>query len=340
MSNSISSRASILLCILLQLAAAEILLECRAYRHGWSTLLFGQGRDVVAEKKAACKGEYGPIEGFPFRSRVLIHPGRQAVIWVASSSMGVHEQISAKLIFPNVFHFLLEKKGFGVSIINASRVASGIQQNADVLSSLGPTWRPRYAILYNMSNDINRMSRIRYGPTAENEQRGSRLPWVLPFLENTTTYALTKKILSSNLAQRRILWDGLEEEGEKEFESLVINFVKQSRQLGAVPVLCTFAISHKIEYFDQWPLAVRSFLFSYNIYLSPKGWAVTIGGFNKIIRDVAQREKVGLIDVYGALAGNKEYFVDFVHFSPLGHEKLGRIFADYFGNILTSRQRN
>jgi len=184
------------------------------------------------------------------------------------------------------------------------------------------------------------MSRIRYGPTRENEQQGTSLKWALPFLENTTMFTLTKKVLSSNLAQRRIVWDGLGDESKKEFENLITGFVHQSRQLGAEPVLCTFATSHTMESFDQWPLAVRSFLFSYNIYLSPKGWAATIGDFNEIIREVAQREKVGLIDVYKELAGSKEFFVDFVHFSPQGHEKLGRIFTDYFGTILASPQKN
>lgn len=333
-------RAGILLYIFVLLMAVEILLEFRAHLHGWSSLLFGQGRASAVARRIDSQGGYGPTKNFPFRSLVLNHPTKQLVFWVASSSMGVHEQLAAQFIFPNVFHAMLERKKDGVAVINASRVASGIIQNTNTLGILGPIWRPRYAILYNMSNDINRMSKAMYGPTRENEQQGTSLKWALPFLENTTMYTLTKKVLSSNLAQRRILWDGLGDEGKKEFEHLITGFVQQSRQLGVEPVLCTFATSHKMESFDQWPLAVKSFLFSYNIYLSPKGWATTIDGFNDIIREVAQREKVGLIDAYKELAGNKEYFVDFVHFSPFGHEKLGRIFADYFENILASHQRN
>ncbi len=333
-------RVEILLYILVLLTLVEVLVEFRAHLHGWTSMLFGQGRASIVAKRTDSQAGYGPTQNFPFRSLVLNHPGKQQVFWIASSSMGVHEQLAALVIFPNVFHRILRSKKDGIAVINASRVASGIIQNIDTLAILGPTWRPRYAILYNMSNDINRMSRLMYGPKGENVPRGAHLVWALPFLENTTTYALTKKVLSSNLAQRRVLWDGLGEEGEKEFESLIINFVEQSRRLGAEPVLCTFAISHKVESFEQWPLAVKSFLFSYNIYLSPKGWAITIGTFNEIIRKVAQREKVRVIDVYAELAGNSKYFVDFVHFSPLGHEKLGRIFADYFENILATPQKN
>lgn len=336
----IKSRLGILFVVACQLIIVEMLLEYRAYLRGWPSLLFGKGKDAVIAQKVDRDGEYGPTESFPFRSRVLAQPDKQIVFWIASSSMGVHEQMPASLIFPNRFHTLLKEKGRNIAVINASRVASGIKESADTLADLGRKWRPGYAILYNMSNDINRMSKAVYGPKSPRQgQVENHLPWQLPFLESTTAYALIKRTASSNLAQHRILWDELGRNAETELDLLVRSFVLQARLVGAEPVLCTFAVSHDIRSFGRWPLSVRSFLFSYNIYLSPKGWAATIGSYNEIIREVARRENVKLIDVYDKMAGNGEYFVDFVHFSPRGHERLAHILADSLADAINGADR-
>ena len=326
--------------VVCQLIIVEMFLEYRAYLRGWPSLLFGKGKATAIAQKVDRDEEYGPTESFPFRSQVLGQRDKQIVFWIASSSMGVHEQLPASLIFPNRFHTLLKEKGGNVAVINASRVASGIKENANTLADLGQKWRPRYAILYNMSNDINRISKATYGSRTPRQGKTEvHLPWRLPFIESTTAYALIKRTASSNLAQYRILWDDLGENSKVEFEHIVVSFVQSSRQIGAEPVLCTFAVSQDIKTFDRWPFSVMSFIFSYNIYLSPKGWAATIGSFNEIIEEVARRHNVRLIDVYEQMAGNAEYFVDFVHFSPRGHEKLAHILADSLSNASNATDR-
>ena len=70
------------------------------------------------------------------------------------------------------------------------------------------------------------------------------------------------------------------------------------------------------------PNEVTDLLFRYNVYLSLSGWFDTITRFNQILKRVADEQQIRLIDLDSVLSGHSEYFRDFVHFTPEGHEKV------------------
>ncbi|MFO0733698.1 MAG: SGNH/GDSL hydrolase family protein [Nitrospiraceae bacterium] len=135
----------------------------------------------------------------------------------------------------------------------------------------------------------------------------------------SSIYALPKGNLSNRLAGQRLLADSLGEQGDAAFEQQVAAFVKAARQIGAEPVLCTFATSHTRSQFPNIPSTVGSFLFRYNLYLSLIGWLDTVERFNQVIRRMAATEHLRLVELDTVLSGREEYFRDFVHFTPEGH---------------------
>lgn len=85
------------------------------------------------------------------------------------------------------------------------------------------------------------------------------------------------------------------------------------------------------------PDSVATLVFKYNPYLSLTGWVNTIERFNQVIRRVATREQVLLIDVEAALAGQHALFRDYVHFTPGGHETMAKVLYQGLMPALTRR---
>ena len=262
--------------IFLQLILLEGLLEYRAYRRGWSSLLFG---DTLQEEKVDNKkGEikYGPNPQFLFRSEIITPERKRGVfrIWIASSSMGVHGSLPPDKIFPNLIEQNLEKLGIPAEIINASKGGKPIKGSAKDLDQLGPIWQPDIAILYNMSNDVNQIAR-RMLSANSSEVNESHLPTeslsILPSFikktfENTTIYAHLKEHITSKVAQCGILADNIGQKVEIEFRMRVKAFVKTCRVQNIQPVLCTFATSHNRKLLP-WPPELLNWLFRWCMYL-------------------------------------------------------------------------
>jgi lysophospholipase L1-like esterase len=58
------------------------------------------------------------------------------------------------------------------------------------------------------------------------------------------------------------------------------------------------------------------------VYLSLSGWFETITRFNQTLKRVAYEEHIRLVDLDSVVSGHPEYFRDFVHFTPEGHQKV------------------
>jgi len=309
------------------LVAIELALEVRAARRGWDTLLLGGAAGESADPSL------GPTEGFPFRSPVVpVAKGDARRIWIASSSYGADVQLPVEDVFPNL---LAEELGPSVQTLNASVDGYTIARNVEDLRAHGPLWRPDVCVLYQMSNDIDWISeRLGVDETASigaGDAAGGGPNWIQRTCEETTVFKHLKTQLTARLTKARVLLDTLGAEGEERFEAFVGEFVEAARELGAEPVLCTFATSHVRSNLDELPSEYEYNLLRFNIQLSLEGWLDSVERNNRVLERIAREEGLTLVDVAGALAGRSEHFRDFWHFRPEGH----RIAAATIAGALT-----
>ncbi len=73
-----------------------------------------------------------------------------------------------------------------------------------------------------------------------------------------------------------------------------------------------------------FPKEIALGLFKYGSFLSVEGWVTLVQRLNAVVRRVAVQEGIMLIDVEGAVAGHPEFFRDFIHFTPAGHEAVAQ----------------
>jgi len=327
------------------LVALELGLEVRARHRGWETLIFGF--PVTSESVPAGQQdhqEFGPTPSFPFRSRIApqekVSPNHR--YWIASSSHAEDIYLSPSMTFPNVLERLLKEKGSNAVVLNASRAGLDIPQNVNDLRQFGKQWQPDYVILYQMSLSISSIakrtlsgSRVQGAAQPNNQPKAAGpITWANWLVEHTTIYANVKGQISARIGASRVLVNDLGLKGEQEYVAMLRTFIDTVRSMGSVPVLTTFATSHTRKDLAAFPRDVALGMFKYSSFLSVEGWVVSVERLNATVRRVASEEGVMLIDLESSVAGRHEFFKDFVHFSPAGHEAV----AQAIGTALIERE--
>lgn len=133
-------------------------LEVRAYYRGFDTILFGNFRQhdsaTIVPALASDIRVTSPtsLQG----GELVVETPR---LWIASSSHAEDSYLSADIIFPNILSSLLRKSGVPMSVINASRAGMEIEDNRLELETRGPTVKPNFVILYQMSSSITGLSK-------------------------------------------------------------------------------------------------------------------------------------------------------------------------------------
>lgn len=311
------------------LLAVELALEVRAANRGWEALLLGK---QIGWQASGDEG-YGPRDGFPFRSAVL-EPERSAGVqrvWVCSSSYGADLQLEPELIFPNLLGTNLTERGRPTQTLNSSVDGYTIPRNIVDLREFGPTWRPDVVVLYQLSNDIDQIARFgalaASGSVGQGEAADSGPNQLHALVEQTTLYKHLKSTVTSRLTRGRVLRDSFTEADAQALELRVREFVRAVRELGARPVLCTFATSHVRSNIDQLPSEYELNLLRFNLELSLAGWLDGVERGNALIERVAREEGLQLVDLATPLAGHPELFRDFWHMRAEGHAIAARALA-------------
>ena len=321
------------------LVIGELGLEVRANHRGWDTMIFGlPASDQGVPQQKQGDSEYGPTASFPFRSRVI--PLERKLenhrYWVASSSHAEDIYLPPSMTFPNVLERFLKEGRVNAVVLNASRAGNDIPGNVDDLRQWGSQWRPDYVILYQLSLTISSIAKRTLsgtrgqGSPAVSHMKKAEGPvtWVNRLVEKTTIYANMKGQVASRIGASRVLANDLGLQGDQEFISLLQDFIDTTRAIGSVPVLTTFATSHTRKQLAVFPHDIALGLFKYSSFLSVEGWVTSVERLNAVVRRVAAQEGIMLIDVEGAVAGRPEFFRDFVHFTPAGHEAVARTMRD------------
>lgn len=334
---------TLVLLIVLTLAATELVLEARAYNRGWNTLVFGMRAPTPSAGSGgpaaiAPQEGFGPTGDFPFRSRIAVRQKTEDVqrIWVASSSYGEDVFVPSERIFPNLIPGALARSGRpSVQVLNASKAGLTVDDNTRLIEAEGARWYVDLYVLYQMSNDIGQLSkyptsRANSSPTdgpppREGAPSTGALAWVTRLLENTTVYQNLKSLFAPLINGSKRLSDRIDPVAVSSFEGRVERFVDAAHAAGGKAVLCTFAVSDLDVAGGAPPLDVAMSVLKFNDQLSYRGWQDAVRSFNDTIRRVAERRNVVLIDVAEAMSGHREYFRDFFHFSEKGHSHLADV---------------
>ena len=310
------------------LLMVEVPLEWRAHRRGWDTPLFGHQEPEGGPSERA-DDQWGPTADFPFRSRV--HPVERtpgvARIWVASASYAMGDNVATRYVFPVRVEDLLRQRGLDCEVLNAGRVGQTVAGNIEELRREGARWKPDLVLLYQMSTDVDNLTRGILAPdvAAAEDAETQESTWFQPgrWLEHTATQPVLKSAISARLTKARVLHDSLGQEGEDRFVRRLDRFLQTVRDLGARPVLSTFAVSHERDHPDDLPLHV----YRYNIRLSRQGWHDSLDRWHLRLRQLAAEQGVPLVEVRAAVSGRDDLFVDFVHLTEAGHERVAYVLA-------------
>lgn len=314
---------------LVYLMLIEGALEIRAHFRGFDTIAFGTFKRQDAPDTATTSSlvpRATPASNTPDKQKGEIR------YWIASSSHAEDAYLSRELVFPSRLEALLKATGQPVTVINASHAGMDIEANRTELAMHGAIAQPDVVILYQMSTQITKLSKqlLSGKPRSPKGQKSNDPPAapqpsrIAQWYENTSVFALLKGNVSNRLTGQRVLADSLGNRADQEFELQVKAFVDTVRQMGAQPILCTFATSHTQKNLPNVPPEVPDLLFRYNVYLSLSGWFDAITRFNDILKRVADEQHILLVDIDAAVSGHQEYFRDFVHFTPDGHQKIAQ----------------
>ena len=153
-------------------------------------------------------------------------------------------------------------------------------------------------------------------------------------VENLTIYGHLRRYLGGEILIASLLKDDIGKKAPLSFKQTLEKFIHASREIGAKPVLITFATKYNINNYKQMTHDEKLWLLRYNGYLSPKGWINTVAEFNKIIKQTAIENNIPCIDLAKHISGKKDLFTDFVHFTKNGHKIIGELLATKIMNII------
>jgi len=322
------------------LLAGELVLELRHYFKGYDTLLLGRKPTPDAAPAEAIAPTNGPTADFPFRSPI-VDPNAQPEtirIWVASASYAAATDLPPAGSFANqLCDTFLEARGRPCQTLNNSAAAWTTLDNIEQLKQHGPTWKPDYAILYEMSNDIEYYSGKYLGASAS--------PWnfdngvfdavrtaLHSVAEQTSSYSHLRHYVGGSILLSSQLPDALPETAIAEFRAALLAFIDAARSVDALPVLATFVASHDTATAASMPVDYKFQILRYNGNLSPAGWLNAIDRLNEVIREVGKEQNVPVADLAATLERRPEYFKDFFHFTATGHKavaaQLGKLLSE------------
>lgn len=334
--------------IFLFLLAIELVLEVRHLHAGYQTLILtplinvwtadDAGKaDVKASQQVMVDGDYR------FRSLPVNEdkPANGIRLWIASASHAHSERLPLGTIFPNKSCELLSNSGIPCDVLNASLPGLNIPKNVEWLEALGGKYRPDYAFFYQQSVEILEAQAVQ--PTEKSSALSLPLISFDPvrkLMQSSSIYPLVNQYLGGTTLLNGPIPDTLKSSAQDNYRQHVEAFIAVCRSKGIKPVLLTFATSHTAENlsampYDEWLAFVK-----YEHKLSPVGWVNTVKDWNKLLRSVAEKENVPLIDLEPQLAGRPEFFVDFVHFNSEGHQVIAQNIARFVSAQLAGQVKS
>lgn len=318
------------------LISVEIVLEYRALKRGYPAHFLSKLTNDSNAKEKAEKDD------FPYRSpRIELSKKSSDVrFWMASASYAEGSQYEINDLFPNVFCAELNKSGKSCQMINAAKSGFAIQDNIRQLKESAVKWKPDYVILYAMSLDIEilsyrylgRESGVGVGLKVDDKENNKSMDQIIERqIEYTTVYGHMRRYFGGSVLLSSFLHDEVGDKAAISFKKTLEKFIHTCDEIGVKPVLVTFATKFNQSNYREIDYDGKLWMVRYNEHLSPKGWADTVARYNDIIRTTAKERNIIYIDhIEKKIAGQIQYFTDFVHFTKEGHRLAGEALAKGF----------
>lgn len=251
--------------------------------------------------------------------------------------------------WPHRVEQIFKEKGFSnIEVINAGTPSHASFDSVGRLFSEGHIFSPDYVVLYDAWNDI------KYFRTDEPISR-----FFKPYQESSDPLLNYQNFLDKFLSEhsqlyvrlrtKYYLWrfprndQGVEAEGvfldkirDSKLEQYKLNvemFVDLARNIKAVPVLLTEArlVTEELNKNQEAKVHYNS------AKLTHKAIYEAFQKTDDIIKDVARRKNVQLIDASSVISGKDEFFTDEVHTTEKGSEALAELVADEFIKLFRQR---
>jgi hypothetical protein len=328
-----------LLAIFIILFSIELALEFRHYRLGWDTPILGAklAKKKTSESKKPKVKKYGPIKGYPFRSKILAEDkGSKLRLWIASASHAEHSRLPVKRIFPNLICQSVTQVRNGCETINGSKAGIGIDKNLAFLNEFADKIKPDYVLLYQSTQIISGQQKsivdAKLGTASGGQNSLINFAKAKRFFQKMSAYQHLIDYIGGNIKLQSFMHNKLPPKMDVDYENQIMTFINSARSHHAQPILITFAAAYNSENIDSIPRTIASSFVRYSTYLSADGWAYSIERYNVALRRIAARENVLLIDLESELHGEFKYFVDYVHFNEKGHARV----AEYIGREMNA----
>ena len=325
---------NIFILIIVYLISIEIALEYRAIERGRSPHFLSK---FIKKSKIQNKNNVFPYRSLPVE---LLKQDGVERFWMASASYAEDSKRKINELFPNIFCAKLDEAGNNCQMINAAKAGFTINDNITQIKDDAVKWKPDYIILYSMNLDINTLSYQFLGGKSSVIKLAQKIgddknnkpieKFVESEIEHTTTYNHLRRYFGGTVLLSSFLYNDIGDDAAVAFKETLERFIHACVAIGAKPVLVTFATRYDQSNISEITYDEKLWFVRYDEYLSPKGWVDTVARYNEIIRQTAKQNNIICIDVGKALAGKKQYFTDFVHFTKEGHVLVGQILADGF----------
>jgi lysophospholipase L1-like esterase len=293
---------------------------------------------------SSCHGELYPLNESDDTYRIVVFGGSTTVNKPAFDEAGIH--------YPLVIQSRLQKAipQKTIEVINVGYSAyctahSLIRLELDVIS-----WNPDLVILSHNLNDL--MSAYWPDLTYDYSNKYSDEAFSVPNLKEIYTRSnvifehsqlywylrnrirITRGIVGSEMS--RISYGNTPPPLVIEiFKRNLGTFITVARASGAEVLLGSQPLQPSEEYF-----LLHMGAKSYNVrmkYPLHEEFVQHHRILNDAIKEVAEEHNVLYLDNDAGFAGEKQYFIDFVHYSPAGVRKLGNDFADYLLSVNLQR---
>lgn len=244
----------------------------------------------------------------------------------------------------------LRERGFSeVEVINAGIPGHATYDSLGRFFSEGHTFAPDYVVLYNTWNDIKY---FRFEEPLLRTQNSSSI-LIDPRLSyhgsidrilcgNSKIYLLLRDM---RLALRHRLGpEGVKPRGEfrseinelalRQFRLNVQMFVDVVRNVGSVPILMTQA---RLVASENTNIQKKRIGYHY-VLLTHDALCEAFDKTDEIIKDVAKKKGVFLIDASKQITGKDYAFEDHIHLTPQGSKELAEMTAQHLAELLNKRK--
>ena len=294
------------------------------------------------------KFSFGAINGQGFRGPEVAMPKPEGTIRIAflgASTTLCAEVQDTEQTWPHLVTEALKKRFPAVKFdyINAGAPGYTVQTTTENLRHRVAKYRPDVIFIYhatnNFSKDVRRLA-IAKGYVVERPEDDSWLS------RNSLLWNYFSKQVRIYLRQKRAA-DETQESFQFDMAELTAGFrkdlsdlIRESASVAGTVAIATFAARLRRDLSDAEKEAAAVTAAYYMPHISIKSM---IGGYeyyNGVIRDLARKHGVALIEGEGRVPADQAHYNDSVHFTTAGSQKFARAIIDEFAAVIGEKIRS